>query len=115
MWALSWLPTVDPLRPDIPSLDRLPVPLGGFISQAIYEGKLQSSHDIVDHSCVVFIDVGKGKEAWRGKSYQASIFRRDTLTEITFVRAEHRGGSYGSPGCQAISSKTSQFLHHNVL
>ena len=116
MLGLSWLPTVDPLRLiDIPSLDRLPVPLGDFISQAIYEGKLHSSHNIVDHSCVVFVDVGKGKEAWKGKSYQASIPRREMLTRVTFVRAEHRGGPYGSPGCQAISSTRSQLLRHNVL
>ena len=53
------------------------MPLGGFISKAVYEGKLQSSHDIVDHSCVAFIDVEKGTEAKRGKSYQASILDRD--------------------------------------
>jgi hypothetical protein len=51
------------------------VPLGGFISEAVYEGKLHSSHNIMDHSCVVFIDVGKGEEKWKGKSYQASISR----------------------------------------
>jgi regulator of nonsense transcripts 1 len=85
------------------SLDRLPVPLGGFISEVVYEGKLHSSHNIVDHSCVVFIDVGKGKEARKGKSYQASFPGRETVTKLTFVRAEHRGGPHGSPGCQAIS------------
>lgn len=59
--------------------DRLPVPLGGFISDTIYEGKLRSSHEIVDHSCIVFIDVEKGKEERRGKSYEASISVRDGL------------------------------------
>ena len=49
------------------------MPLGGFISKTVYEGKLHSSHDIVDHSCVAFIDVEKGEEAKRGKSYEASI------------------------------------------
>ncbi|SRR5260221_9284804 len=104
-----------PLRPDISSLDRLPVPLGGFISEAVYESKLRSSHNIVDHSCVVFIDVGKGEEAKKGQSYQASIPRRATLTKVTFVRVEHGGGPYGSQSCQTISSTAPQFLRHNVL
>ena len=67
--------TVDLLRPDITASDRLPVPLGGFISETIYESKLHSSHNIVDHPCIVFIDVKKGREARQGKSYKASIPR----------------------------------------
>jgi hypothetical protein len=65
--------------PDCAASDRLPVPLGGFISKTVYEGKLHSIHDIVDHSCVAFIDVEKGTEAKRGKSYEASISDRDWL------------------------------------
>ncbi|KAF8483864.1 hypothetical protein DFH94DRAFT_690333 [Russula ochroleuca] len=51
----------------------------GFISETVYEGKLHSSHAIVDHSCIVFIDVEKGKEERRGMSYQASVSARDWL------------------------------------
>ena len=75
------------------------MPLGGFISETIYEGRLRSSHNIVDHSCIVFIDVGKGKETWQGKSYKVSIAAREPLLErVTFARTEHRGDPYGGPG-----------------
>jgi hypothetical protein len=67
------------MYPNYPASDRLPVPLGGFISETVYEGKLHSSHAIVDHSCIVFIDVEKGKEERRGMSYQASVSARDWL------------------------------------
>ncbi|KAI0302431.1 AAA domain-containing protein [Multifurca ochricompacta] len=43
-----------------------------FISQTVYGGKLLSKHDILDHSCVVFIDVNKGKEVKQASSYKAS-------------------------------------------
>jgi len=49
---------------------RFPMPLGGFISENVYEGKLRSCHNIVDHSCVVFIDTEKGREEEQGKSYK---------------------------------------------
>jgi hypothetical protein len=65
--------------PNCAASDRLPVPLGGFISETVYEGKLRSSHDIVDHSCVVFIDVEKGEEVKRGNSYEVSIPARGWL------------------------------------
>ena len=55
-------------------LDRLPVPLGEFISKNVYDGKLHSHHEIVDHSCIAFVDVHKGKETKRGMSYMASLF-----------------------------------------
>jgi hypothetical protein len=54
------------------SADRLPIRLGEFISKNIYEGKLRSSHSIMDYSCISFIDVGKGKENKKGNSYLVS-------------------------------------------
>jgi superfamily I DNA and/or RNA helicase len=57
------------------------MPLGGFISENVYEGKLRSCHNIVDHSCVVFIDTEKGREEEQGKSYKASISIRCWLLE----------------------------------
>ncbi|KAI0251231.1 P-loop containing nucleoside triphosphate hydrolase protein [Lactifluus subvellereus] len=48
---------------------RLPVPLGQFISENVYDGKLHSDHKIVDHSCIAFVDVQKGKEIKQGMSY----------------------------------------------
>jgi hypothetical protein len=79
MCALSRHTIVDPLRHNITTTDRLPVPLGGFISHNIYEGQLHSSHNIVDHSCVAFIDMEKGKEKWQGKSFKVSIPAREPL------------------------------------
>jgi hypothetical protein len=54
------------------SADRLPVPLGEFISKNVYEGKLRSEHSVTDYSCVTFIDVWKGKETMQGSSYLVS-------------------------------------------
>lgn len=71
--------------PNCVASDRLPVPLGGFISETVYEGKLRSSHDIVDHSCVVFIDVEKGEEVKRGNSYEASISPRGLVIGVSNV------------------------------
>ena len=53
--------------------DRLPVPLGEFISEEVYLGKLRSCHKIVDRSCMAFIDVSKGEETKQGSSYKVSI------------------------------------------
>ncbi|KAI0266502.1 P-loop containing nucleoside triphosphate hydrolase protein [Gloeopeniophorella convolvens] len=49
---------------------RMPVPLGNFISQNVYNGKLQSDHSITDRSCISFIDVHKGWEVKQGKSWK---------------------------------------------
>jgi hypothetical protein len=63
-----------PSRADAIILDRLPVPLGEFISKTVYDGKLHSDHKIVDHSCIAFVDVQKGKEAKLGTSYMVSLY-----------------------------------------
>lgn len=55
------------------SADRLPVPLGKFISDKVYQGKLRSCHKIVDHSCISFIDVAKGKETKQGNSFKVGV------------------------------------------
>ncbi len=54
------------------STDRMPIRLGGFISENVYNGKLQSKHQIADYSCIAFIDVWKGEETRRGSSYLVS-------------------------------------------
>ena len=51
------------------STDRLPIPLGGFISEKVYGGRLQSKHEITDYSCIAFIDEWKGGERKLGSSY----------------------------------------------
>ena len=50
--------------------DRMPVPIGSFISEHVYEGKLQSEHPLVEHDCVTFVDVRKGTEERVGSSWK---------------------------------------------
>jgi hypothetical protein len=52
--------------------DRLPIPLGDFISENVYNGKLRSQHEIVDYSCIAFINVWKGEETRQGSSWLVS-------------------------------------------
>jgi hypothetical protein len=54
------------------SADRLPIRLGEFISENVYDGKLRSKHSVADYSCITFIDVWKGKETKQGNSYLVS-------------------------------------------
>jgi regulator of nonsense transcripts 1 len=54
------------------SADRLPIPLGDFISEKVYNGKLRSEHKIADYSCIAFIDVLKGGETKQGSSWLVS-------------------------------------------
>ena len=51
---------------------RMPVPLGEFISQEVYNSKLKSIHKITESSCVRFVDVRKGTEESVGSSWKAS-------------------------------------------
>lgn len=51
------------------SQDRMPIFIGNFISQKVYDGILQSRHRIQDASCVALIDVYKGSETKSGFSY----------------------------------------------
>ncbi|KAJ3710028.1 P-loop containing nucleoside triphosphate hydrolase protein [Lentinula raphanica] len=49
---------------------RMPVPLGTFIASKVYASKLTSSHTIVQHSCVRFVDTSReGSEEKRGTSW----------------------------------------------
>jgi hypothetical protein len=56
--------------------DRLPIALGKFISDKVYNGKLRPCHEIVDYSCIRFIDVWKGDEREQGKSYEVRVRAR---------------------------------------
>ncbi|EJF57438.1 hypothetical protein DICSQDRAFT_69502 [Dichomitus squalens LYAD-421 SS1] len=49
---------------------RMPVPLGEFISEEVYNSKLKSVHKINDDSCVRFVDVRKGAEESVGLSWK---------------------------------------------
>ena len=51
----------------------MPVPLGDFVSQNVYDSKLKSVHAIKDSKCVLFIDVRKGKEESVGSSWKVRL------------------------------------------
>lgn len=53
----------------------MPMPLGEFISQKVYDSKLKSIHESRDPSGVVFIDVSKGVEEKEGKSWKVCDFK----------------------------------------
>lgn len=55
-----------------PFLDRLPVPLGEFISMKVYENQLKSFHSITQYSCVRFVDTPRGVEERSGVSWIVS-------------------------------------------
>jgi hypothetical protein len=52
------------------SADRMPMQLGKFLSKEVYSGRLQSSHEINDASCIRFIDVSRGFEQTSGSSFK---------------------------------------------
>jgi hypothetical protein len=77
--------------------------LGEFISEKVYDRKLQSRHEIVDHSCLAFINVAKGEEMNRGNSYQVSVTAKYRTTgKLMLLKTEHGGGAYGRQGRQTI-------------
>ncbi|KAI0363390.1 P-loop containing nucleoside triphosphate hydrolase protein [Pilatotrama ljubarskyi] len=51
---------------------RMPVPLGDFISEQVYDSKLKSVHEITDRGSVCLIDVRKGREEPVGSSWKVS-------------------------------------------
>lgn len=56
-------------------VDRMPEPLGGFISEAMYDTKLRSDHkNKDDFNCVRFVNVSKGEEQQQDKSYKVRNF-----------------------------------------
>jgi regulator of nonsense transcripts 1 len=48
----------------------MPVPIGEFISECVYKGRLRSQHNINSMDCVAFIDVVKGAEKSSGLSWK---------------------------------------------
>ena len=55
--------------------DRMPVPLGDFISKHVYDSRLKSEHPITTHTCVRFVDVRKGVEDSAGSSWKVGFPR----------------------------------------
>lgn len=50
----------------------MPVPLGDFISEYVYNKKLLSKHHIQEGECVTFVDVTNGREERCGTSWRVS-------------------------------------------
>jgi len=57
----------------------MPVPIGNFISNAVYDRRLKSSHNIRSLSSVSFVDVQHGKEERAGTSWTVSVFENMIL------------------------------------
>lgn len=53
-------------------LDRMPVPIGKFISERFYHDRLKSCHSIRTDTCCRFVDVNHGFEVSRGGSWIVS-------------------------------------------
>ena len=51
-------------------LDRMPVPIGDFISRKVYNSRLKSQHEIKERQCCRFVDVHHGKEQVSEGSFQ---------------------------------------------
>lgn len=51
------------------SKDRMPVPIGEFLSREVYDGKLQSRHRINSADCVRLVDCERGEEVDRNFSW----------------------------------------------
>ena len=52
--------------------DRMPWPIGEFISKASYDDKLKTDHPITSKTCCQFIDVD-GDETKDGHSWKVSV------------------------------------------
>lgn len=51
-------------------VDRMPVPIGTFLSARMYNGRLHSQHKITDKSACKFVDVNHGEETRAGNSWK---------------------------------------------
>lgn len=74
---------------------RMPVPLGEFISEYVYDKKLLSVHPTTDFSAVLFVDVRKGQEERVGSSWKVYLLVESAARSgaLSHVFAEHRGGA----------------------
>lgn len=57
-----------------PIVDRMPVPIGNFISRHVYNEKLQSKHAVTSMSCLSFINVPESREVKAGFSWKVILF-----------------------------------------
>jgi len=62
-----------------PFLDRMPVPIGQFISEHVYDNQLRSVHTITSPTCCSFIDCKQGEEKKVGNSWAVRLL----ITKLT--------------------------------
>ena len=62
------------------SVDRMPVPLGDFISRHVYGGRLKSCHTIKDMESVAFVDVSKTGEERCGTSWRVGTHHMSDMS-----------------------------------
>ena len=48
----------------------MPMQIGEFISEHVYDGKLRSQHSITSPNCLAFVDVDIGVESPEDKSWK---------------------------------------------
>ena len=90
-------------------LDRMPMPIGDFISRRVYANRLKSQHSIHDRSSCRFVDIKQGKEAKVGHSFKVcsytflssflheSMFDRTWKKRTTLCASRRRFTSKGRP------------------
>lgn len=90
-------------------LDRMPMPIGDFISRRVYANRLKSQHSIHDRSSCRFVDIKQGKEVRVGHSFKVcsytflssflheSILDRTWKKRTTLCASRRRFTSKGSP------------------
>ena len=82
--------------------DRMPVPIGNFISQHVYDRKLRTDRSITSPDCCRFVDVRNGKENRSGKSWvvscSASVLLPMCRLENMFIESQ------GSTRCRGFDT-----------
>jgi AAA domain len=73
-----------------PSADRMPVPIGQFISHNVYNNLLKNIHSITTTKSCVFVDVATGKEEHQGFSWKVKISAVSTVTYSLPTRQNRR-------------------------
>ena len=83
----------------------MPLPIGNFISSAVYDGRLHSQHSITDSSSLAFVNVSASEER-AGTSWRVNIFFPCTTTvpatDVGFVFSESRRGANNGAPCADI-------------
>jgi hypothetical protein len=57
--------------------DRMPVPIGEFLSREVYDGRLQSRHRINSTGCIRLVDCEQGQELDKNFSWVVGLLPND--------------------------------------